>query len=98
MIVDLNKYIEINKEIEELKEDAEMRTELNNLVAAIIKGEKTYYTDSKKLIDTLKINAKKEIYNRYSMWVSTKEGYAIKLNKTNIKKINNYINKGEKNE
>lgn len=40
MIVDLNKYIKINKEIEELKEDAEMRTELNNLVAAIIKGEK----------------------------------------------------------
>lgn len=95
MIVNLNKYIEINKEIEELKEDAEMREELNNLVASIIKGEKTYYTDSKKLIETLKINAKKETYNKYSMWVSPREGYAIKLNKTNIEKVNKYINKEE---
>ncbi len=96
MIVDLNKYIEINKEIEELKEDAEMREELNNLVAAIIKGEEKYYTDSKKLIETLKINTKKETYNKYSMWASyPKEGYIIKLNKTNIEKVNKYINKGE---
>lgn len=95
MIVNLNKYIEINKEIEELKEDAKMREELNNLVAAIIKGEEKYYTDSKKLIDTLKINAKKETYNKYSMWVNIREGYAIKINKTNIEKVNKYINKGE---
>jgi recombinational DNA repair ATPase RecF len=95
MIVNLNKYIEINKEIEELKKDAEMREELNNLVAAIIKGEKIYYTDSKKLIDTLKINAKKETYNKYSMWGISKEDYAIKLNKTNIEKVNKYINEGE---
>lgn len=97
MIVDLSKYIEINKEIEELKEDAEMRTELNNLVAAIIKGEKEYFTDSEKLIKELEIKTKKEEYHKYSMLISTYSGYKIKLNKTNIEKINNYINKGDKN-
>lgn len=98
MIVDLNKYIEINKEIEELKEDAEMRTELNNLVAEIIKGEKEYFTDSEKLIKELGIKTKKEEYHKYGMWCGIYSGYKIKLNKTNIEKVNNYINKGEKNE
>ena len=94
MKIDLLKICEENKKIEELKEEVNLKKELRNLISAIIKNNDNYTTDSKKLVEELKVKYKEEEICGHSFFDYGKvKEYKIKLTKENIKKIQKYIDK-----
>lgn len=99
MMINLEKFVEKNEKIKELEEEKEFQEELRNIVASIIQGDETYETNSDKLVEELNFKVKKtKSSNTISLlfgstWCSYGKDYTIKLNKTNIKKVQDYINK-----
>lgn len=94
MMINLEKFVERNKKIDELRAKALYESELNEIVVAVIEGKKDYFTSNKKIVDKLKIKVKKRIYTEFKGYFpAEKEGYKIELNEENIKKINDLLNK-----
>jgi len=80
-----------NEQLNENFKAQEFKNELYELIAAIMKGDKDFATNSKLLITKLNIKANHtDIHNL--MFMGLKE-YSFKLNKTNIKKVQKYIDK-----
>lgn len=98
MKIDLLKFVENNNEIQELKNEVEFKKELNKLISNIITGEENFYTNNEELID--KLDLKFEKAENYGRWLvinsfSCQKDYKVKLTKTNIRKVQDYINKEE---
>ena len=97
MKIDLLDFVDSNKSINNLREEAGFRQELNNLIAAIIRGEEDYYTSNDKLIENLGLKAKpiQDILDkRFGTGVCiyrNPEQYKIVLNKANIKRVQKFI-------
>lgn len=74
----------------------EVEKEIRKLIASIIKGEELFFTNSKELCENLKI--KYDNSDTYTNFGSLGFGlyhYRFKLNKTNITKIQKYIEEKE---
>lgn len=108
MKIDLLKIFENNKKIDEERAKIKQKEELNKIIAAIIKNDDYYYCDDKELIEKIGIKIKNKkrpnpyVYNYTYNYVvngitchTNEDSFKIELNKTNIKKIQNYIDKGE---
>lgn len=108
MKIDLLKIFENNKKIDEERAKIKQKEELNKIIAAIIENEDYYYCNDKELIEKIGIKIKNKerqnLYNynyTYNYVVNgitchtNEDSFKIELNKTNIKKIQNYIDKGE---
>lgn len=97
MKIDLIKFVENNKNIENLREEAKKKTELNNLISSIIRGEEYFYTDNKELLEDIEIKYTKKVNNTavYIGYTCTYEKgeYKVKLTKENVKKVQKYIDK-----
>lgn len=97
--MDLVKIYEDNKqkekEAKELKESLELETATKKLIADIIMGKDQYYTNCERLLKEigLKYEETKTACNfGFSFGLYN---YATKLNKSNIKKIQKYIDEKE---
>ena len=90
--MDLLKIYEKNKELEKKQNDLRSKEEIKDIVCSIIKGDETYKVNNKtkKILKEIGIKA----YNRnfQGLFGMINEEY-IKLNKTNIQKIQKYIDK-----
>lgn len=97
--MDLIKIYEENKqkekEAKELKENLELDMATKKLIADIIQGKEDFFTNSKKLLEEigLKYEETKNCCN-YGFGFSV-YNYCVKLNKTNIRKIQKYIDDKE---
>ncbi len=97
--MDLIKIYEKNKkeneEFEKVKNDYKLKQEIRSFIADIIQGKENYYTNNKEFIDKLELSFKKK-NNTGSLWSPSYIGYAnytIKINKTNINKLQKYLDK-----
>lgn len=99
MKINLMKFVNDNKEIEELRQEANYKEELNKLIASIIRGETYFYTDNCDLLDDIGVGYKKrESYiSAYTIGFSYKNigTYQTKLTKGNIEKVQKYIDNWE---
>ena len=93
MNIDLLSIYEKNQEIQKQVEEIKEKKELNELIGYILNGKETFSTDIKELLEKIGLKYKKrENYLCYTPF--TRNGlYEIKLNKTNIKKIQEYIDR-----
>lgn len=97
--MDLVKIYEENKqkekEAKEFKETLEVEQATKKLIADIIQGKEDFYTNSKRLLEEigLKYEETKNICNYgFSFGIYN---YCVKLNKSNIRKIQKYIDDKE---
>lgn len=89
-----NENQEREKEFKKQKEEYELQKEINGFVVDIIRNNERFYSNNKKVFEELGIKYKRKNkgyicigeYSRYG-------GYYAPINKTNIKKLNDYINK-----
>lgn len=95
MNIDLLSVFENNKEIENKQKELNKEKELMELITYIIQGRETFKTDNKELLEEIGIKYKKIDNFGYMPFIRGGQ-YEIKLNKTNIKKIQNYIDMEEK--
>lgn len=100
MKIDLLKIVENNKKIEEQENVLERKREVRKLISVIIKGNEEFYTNDEGLIKEIGIKVSKKDMN-CPMWpipidMQNHGRIRVKLNKTNIQKIQNYIDKEEK--
>ena len=99
MKIDLFKIQEYNNIIKKEEENIEFKKEIKKLIIAIIDDKEIFKTPNIKLLEEMKIKYKtgKELwFDIDSIGLPKYEKIAtIKLNKTNIKKINDYLNKGD---
>lgn len=96
-----------DKKFEEEKSNHEFKKELRRLISAIIQGEESFQTNNDKLIENLDIRVGKKnnkekncsnIVTIYSYsWGYGFNKYSFKLNKTNIQKVQNYIDSNKEN-
>lgn len=94
-----NENQEREKEFEKQKEEYELQKEINGFVVDIIRNNERFYSNNKKVFEELgiKYKRKKMDYNLVGECFRYDDYYAP-INKTNIKKLNDYINKRSKNE
>lgn len=86
------------KKIEEQENVLKRKREVRRLISEIIKGNEEFYTYDEGLIKEIGIKVSKKDMN-CPVWTSLIENRGrirIELNKTNIQKIQKYINKEEK--
>lgn len=97
MKIDLFKIQEYNNIIKKEEENIEFKKEIKKLIIAIIDDEGIFKTPNIKLLEEMKIKYKTENELWFDSIRLPKYGKmaTIKLNKTNIKKINDYLNKGD---
>ena len=99
MKIDLIEILNKNEQLENKKKEIYKEKELRELIAAIIKGAEEVFIDNEELIKEIgiKISEKDKKYYVVSYYNPYKQcgtgNIRIKLNKENIKKINDYINK-----
>lgn len=95
----LKRYEKIRKEqkeIESLKEEKNLKLEINNLVKAILDGEDRFFTQKKTILK--KFNIKKYKSARQDRGFGfIAEGYSFKITKVLIEKVEEYL-EGEENE
>lgn len=94
-------YEENKKEkevFENQKKEHEFKKELKRLISSIIEGRDCFYTNNEELIEKLNIKAKKETKNNFTINMYDYHGYSLNsfeyvfdLNKTNIQKVQKYI-------
>lgn len=89
-----NENQEREKEFKKQKEEYALQKDINGFVVDIIRNEKEFYSNNKKVFEELgiKYKRKKKDYIRIGE-CSRYGGYYAPINKTNIKKLNDYINK-----
>ena len=85
--MDLLKIYNENQEREKQKEELKLQEKINELVSDVIQNKSDFISDDEKVFKELKIKFKKVQFN-----------YIAPINKTNIKKLNDYINKRSNNE
>lgn len=99
MKIDLMRFVEDNKEIDELRKKAKNKTEVNKLITSIINGEDEFYSDEEDLLKEMGLKYKKRECSSYSMiyWNINKQmgKYKVNLTKENIKKVQKYIDNWE---
>lgn len=83
--------LEINKETKKTKQNIEIKEALFEAITDIVKGEETHTTKSEQLIIALNIKKveKQKVCNPFSFESECR--YTFNLNRTNIKKIQKYI-------
>lgn len=81
---------QIKKE-EEMKEKCREKEAIREILADIVRGKKYHYSNNKKLLNKLKIHYTKE----QGGGVFCCCGYRFKLSKTNITKIQKYIDENK---
>lgn len=95
MKIDLLKFVDDNKKIKDLEDEADFKKELNKLIAKIIEGGEKFHTDSDELVNKLKLKFKKINYidgrNSFGWVVQKACKYEIKLTKENIKRVQEYL-------
>lgn len=87
------------KEFKKQKEEYALQKDINGFVVDIIRNEPEFYSNNKKAFEELgiKYKRKKKDYIRIGECFRCGDYYAP-INKTNIKKLNDYINKRSNNE
>ncbi len=85
MKIDLLDFVDSNKRIENLEKEAEFRKELNELISCVIVGKDHHSTKNYDLIKKLDLKAEKFLD------VFSDNRYMIKINRSNIKKIQKFI-------
>lgn len=94
MNIDLLSIYENNKQIENQEKELKKEKELMELITYIIQGKETFLTNSKELLEEIGLKYKKA---KDFIYVPFMRGqYEVKLDKTNIKKVQNYIDMEEK--
>lgn len=97
--MDLLKIYEDNKkqkeELENQEEEIKFKRTLQSVLASIVAGNETYKTEYKEFIDKLNIKYKKITTQ---CWGGENLKYEFNLNKTNIQKIQKYIDKENAND
>lgn len=81
------------------KKNYELKKELRKLMSEIVKGTEEFGTNNKDLIKELDIKKFKKRDNCSSIYYSpfsTSYEYSFKINKTNIQKVQKYIDKTKK--
>lgn len=86
-----NENQEREKEFKKQKEKYELQKEINGFVVDIIRNEPEFYSNNKKVFEELGIKYKRKKMNYIS--IGRYGNYYAPINKTNIKKLNDYINK-----
>lgn len=102
MKIDLMKFVERNEKIEELRKEALFETELNKMIASVIKGNEYFYTDDEELLEEIGLKYETNDCHYSIIYVYNDENgnrrYKVKLTKNNIRKIQKYIDEENKNE
>jgi hypothetical protein len=98
--MDLLKIYEDVKKQKEKEEktvkEIEVEKELRKLIASIIRGEEHFFTNSKKLCEDLKVKYdNRDTFTDFGSLGFGLYHYRFKLNKTNITKIQKYIEEKE---
>ena len=93
----LKKYEEIRKEtkeIENLKDEKDLKLEINDLVKSILDGEERFFTREKTILKKFNIKKYKSARQvRGFGFIS--EGYSFKITKVLIEKVEEYLEGGE---
>lgn len=97
--MDLLKIYNENQEREKQKEELKLQEKINELVSDVIQNKSDFISDDEKVFKELgiKYKRKKKDYIRIGECFRCGDYYAP-INKTNIKKLNDYINKRSNNE
>lgn len=93
----LKRYEEIRKEqkeIESLKEEKNLKLEINDLVKAILDGEDRFFTREKTILKKFNIKKYKSA-RRVQGFGYIAEGYSFKITKVLIEKVEEYLEGGE---
>lgn len=94
-----NENQEREKEFKKQKEEYELQKEIKKFVVDIIRNEKEFYSNNKKAFEELGIKYKRKKRDYILIGECFRYGdYYAPINKTNIKKLNDYINKRSNNE
>lgn len=100
--MDLLKIYNENQEREKQKEELKLQEKINELVSEVIQNKSDFISDDEKVFKELKIKFKKEgcscSADLYNLTPKFQFNYIAPINKTNIKKLNDYINKRSNNE
>lgn len=94
--MNLIEIYENNKKIKSEKQKLEDIEEINEMISCIFKNEDNYYTDNEELLKNIGIKYKKGDYYIRPYYMPRERSFKFELNKTNIKKINDYYNKNIK--
>ncbi len=83
------------KEFETVKNEIELQKEINKLIACVIEGRNEFRTNNVKIFEELGIKKRKLKEPKYCYigLFSSGGDFYIKINETNIKKIQDYIDK-----
>ncbi len=99
MKIDLMKFVENNKKIEDLRQQAKKKTEINRIIAELIENKEFFFTNEKELLDEIGIKYSKNdtysglVYNQFNVTFTGNADYKFKFTKENIKKIQKFIDK-----
>ena len=94
-----NENQEREKEFKKQKEEYELQKEIKKFVADIIRNNEEFYSNNKKVFEELDIKSKRrDRFLECAGYYSKPGDYYAPINKTNIKKLNDYINKRSNNE
>lgn len=94
--MDLISIYNRNKIKNKLHKELEKEICIERILEKIVNGEDTFTDDNHELFDSFGIKYTKTIRkNKYFGNIIKETVYTIKLNKTNITKIQNYLNKQE---
>ena len=92
-LVVLYEYVkEQVKDEEEMLQDVNDRKEVREILASVVKGKEYHYTSNKKLLKKMKIYYSKNESGGFLF----NSSYRFKLSKTNLNKIQQYIEEEKK--
>lgn len=97
--------LELNKQIKEkisnkekIDKELENYKEIKRIIFEISIGSEKYSTNNKELFDEIGIKLKTKSTSMHFSWYKQEQKYEFKLNKTNIAKIQKYIDRENKDE
>ena len=105
MKIDLMQFIEYNKNLKTETKELEFKKELKELIKSIMDGDDYFVTDNNLFIDKLNLKPVKskkgeKFYKqkRTLYFMPSEYKYKFNLTKSNIKLVQDYINKEKTNE
>lgn len=95
--MDLIKIYEANKKEREKEKQQNTKIEINRgikeFLSAVIKGNEYFYTSNKELLKKLNLSYKKRERGYVTFGSIGICDYQVKINKTNVEKVQQYLNK-----
>ena len=96
MKIDLLGIVQINEATNSMEREVEFRRELHKLIASIFNDEEYFFTKSDELVERTNVKVEKRTGNIISKetdfrWNINPYKYSIKLTKSNIKKVQKYL-------